>query len=138
MVADLQRAARPAGDVPVPSLPAWARPLVAERSARRVAVIEGLGIRVVGDPARLLLPDGPAADEGDLAPDRISVEAAAQAVSGVVAAALARAQEEPPRKKPARPPRPAATTLADAPGGDVVHELGRRVRRRLGRPFRRG
>ncbi len=73
MVARAPAGAGPsAGDVPVPPLPAWARPLVAARSLARVEVIERLGIDVVGDPACLLLPERPAAAEADLAPDRVS------------------------------------------------------------------
>ena len=138
MVAELQRHTRSAGDAPVPSLPGWARPLVAERSARRVAVIHRLGINVVGDPDQLLLPDGPAADEADLAPDRVSVEAAARAVSGVLSAAVALGRAQRAERKPARPHAPPASNLADSPGRDVAQELGRRVRHRLARPFRRG
>lgn len=138
MVAELQQATRPSGDVPVPALPAWARPLVAERSARRVAVIERLGIQVVGDPARLLLPDGPAAEDAELAPDRVSVEGAARAVSGVLAAAVDREQAQRAQRKPAQSPAPPAPSLAEAPGGAVARELGRRVRHRLARTLRRG
>ncbi len=90
MVRELQAAGRSAGDVAVPGLPGWARPLVAERSERRVETIARLGINVVGDPSCLLLPDEPAADTAGLGPERISVEAAALAVSGVVSGALQR------------------------------------------------
>ena len=60
----------------------------AERAPRQT--IARLGINVVGDPSCLLLPDEPAADTAGLGPERISVEAAALAVSGVVSGALQR------------------------------------------------
>jgi hypothetical protein len=124
MVRALQDAGRGAGDTPVPPLPGWARPLVAARSQRRVEVIERLGIDVVGDPASLLLPEQPPASEAELAPDRISVEAAAQAVTGVVASALERQQEA--RRRTPRPAPAAAPTLADAGRRALARELWKR------------
>jgi hypothetical protein len=124
MVRALQDAGRGAGDTPVPPLPGWARPLVAARSQRRVEVIERLGIDVVGDPACLLLPEQPPASEAELAPDRISVEAAAQAVTGVVASALERQQEA--RRRTPRPAPAAAPTLADAGRRALARELWKR------------
>jgi hypothetical protein len=145
LVPELQETGRSADDVPVPALPQWARPLVAERSRRRVEVIAKLGVRVVGDPATLLLPELPATSDADLQPDRISVEAASRAVAGVVAASLRPAKRRGPRKP--RPPAPTAapaaasgstgttpkdpTTLATRSGRELVGELGRRVRKRL-------
>lgn len=145
MVRELQGAGRSTGDVAVPALPGWARPLVAERSRRRVEFLEALGVQVVGDPACLLLPDEPAADEADLAPDRISVDAAARAVSGAVAGALNRqralnaqlrkAQRE-VEQQPEPPPEPQPTpapSLAGWGGRDLARELWRRQRSRLRR-----
>ena len=120
MVAALQRHTRSAGDAPVPSLPGWARPLVAERSARRVAVIQRLGINVVGDPDQLLLPDGPAADEADLAPDRVSVEAAAAGRQRGPLGSRRPGRAQRAERKPARPHAPPASNLADSPGRDVA------------------
>jgi hypothetical protein len=142
MVRQLQGSGRSTSDVAVPALPEWARPLVAERSRRRVEVIAELGIRVVGDPAVLLLPDLPPTADDDLKPDRISVEAATGALTGMVEAALrppkspARARRQPrrPAEKPKVDQRP---TVASAPGRDLVRELGRRVRRRVPRVRRR-
>jgi hypothetical protein len=98
--------------------------LVAARSQRRVEVIERLGIHVVGDPASLLLPEQPPVSQSDLAPDRISVEAAAQAVTGVVASALERQQEA--RRRTPRPAPAAAPTLADAGRRALARELWKR------------
>ena len=133
MVRELQGAGISAGDVPVPALPDWARPLVRERSERRVAVIEGLGIRVVGDPAHLLPPELPATADEDLAPDRISVEAAARAVAGVVDASLRPARR--PSRARNRKPVPAASdtapSLAATSVRGLVREVARRARSRL-------
>jgi hypothetical protein len=138
MVRELQEAGSSAGDVPVPALPDWAKPLVAERSERRVAVIDRLGVHVVGDPARLLLPELPVAAEEDLAPDRISVEAASRAVAGVVAASLRPAKRPArrprPRRQPALPAAESGPSLAATSGRELVRELGRRTQNRL---FRR-
>ena len=57
VVAGLQELGSSSNDVPVPPLPDWVRPLVAERSRRRVEAIRDLCINVVGDPERLIPPD---------------------------------------------------------------------------------
>lgn len=124
MVKELQSTGRSPGDVAVPALPGWARPLVADRSKRRVETIAGLGIHVVGDPACLLLPDEPAADPDDLGPDRISVEAAALAVSGVVAGALQRQRALAAQLKGAKAREAAGSSdLADVGRRDLAREL---------------
>jgi hypothetical protein len=131
MVRELQTAGRSPGDVAVPGLPGWARPLVAERSERRVQTIAELGVNVVGDPSCLLLPDEPAADAADLDPDRISVEAAALAVSGVVSGALQRQRALVAQLKDARQRgRPGSPALADVGRRDLLRELwGRQTAR---------
>jgi hypothetical protein len=134
MVRQLQQADRGAGDAPVPALPGWARPLVAERSERRVELIRGLGVNVVGDPARLLLPDLPESSDQDLSPDRISVDAAAAAITGVVAAAMPPAKRRAPAQRRPRTPTPtspAAPSLGTASGRQLLQELVRRTRSRL-------
>ncbi len=125
MVRELQNAGRSEGDVGVPALPGWARPLVAERSERRVETIAGLGINVVGDPSCLLLPDQPAAEAADLGPDRISVEAAALAVSGVVSGALQRQRTLAAQLRDAKQRERAesAPALADLGRRDLAREL---------------
>lgn len=124
MVRELQTAGRSVGDVPVPALPGWARPLVAERSERRVETIARLGINVVGDPSCLLLPDQPAADAADLGPDRISIDAAALAVSGVVSGALQRQRTLTAQLKDAkRHGRPGSPALAEVGRRDLAREL---------------
>jgi hypothetical protein len=124
MVKELQSAGRSDGDVGVPALPGWARPLVAERSERRVETIARLGINVVGDPSCLLLPDQPAAEAADLGPDRISVEAAALAVSGVVSGALQRQRALAAQLRVAkRQQRAGPPALAELGRRDLAREL---------------
>lgn len=135
LVRELQATGPAAGDVPVPPLPAWARPLVADRSRRRVAVIRESGINVVGDLDRLLLPDAPPADPAHLSPDRVSVDAAVHAVAGVVSAALEREaalgrQLEQARRRPG-PTAPPGPSVQQASGRALLGEVRRRVRRRL-------
>jgi hypothetical protein len=139
MVRALQQGGPGEGDVPVPALPQWARPRVAERSERRVAVIEALGVNVVGDPACLLLPELPATHEADLAPDRISVEAASLALAGVVEAALRTEKRSTGRssrpRRPVVPPSSASPRLNETRGSELLRELAKRARNRM---FRRG
>lgn len=141
VVPALQRAPRSGHDVPVPPLPEWVRPLVADRSRRRVEAIRALGINVVGDPERLLPPDQEPPHRADLAPGEVSLDAATAAVVGALDAALRqraaeerarrrRAERRGPRVAPVRGPR-----VADVGARDLVRELGRRVR---GRVRRRG
>jgi hypothetical protein len=136
VVRELQQAGPAAYDVSMPPLPAWVRPLVAERSRARVAAIRALGIRVVGDPELLLPPEQEAADPRDFAPAAVSVEAAAAAVVGALEASIRERSEWQAKPAPAPPPPPAPPpdpmkTLAVAPGRSLVRELGKRVRRRL-------
>jgi hypothetical protein len=138
LVPELQAAGRSVGDVPVPPLPGWARPLVAERSERRVSVLERLGVPVVGDPACLLLPELPVGDEQDLMPERISVEAASRAVVGVVAASLEPAKRPSGEQSRQVVPQDRGRPIAAAGGRELASALVRRVGSRLmRRPARR-
>lgn len=123
IVPELQSAGRPVPDVPLPLLPRWVRPLVAERSRRRVAAIGSLGLDVVGDPDVLLLPEQPEGDPADMAPQQISVEGATAAVAGALDAAFR-----------ARAAVPVPPTMADVAGRDLLRELWRRGRLRVRRP----
>jgi hypothetical protein len=141
VVRGLQDAGRSPYDAPMPGLPAWARPLVAERSERRVAAIAALGLRVVGDPSRLLPPDEEEGDDdgagtgtGTAAEATVAVETATAGVAGVLDAALraaGRAAGAP--AQPSQPPQSPAAGLPAVPGRTLARELGRRARRRLDR-----
>jgi hypothetical protein len=131
LVRGLQGAGRGAGDVSMPPLPAWARPLVAERSASRAAALGTLGIRVVGDPQALLPPADAGPEIPVVAPETISVEAAAAGLIGVLEAAERERRAR--RRDRARAARHAAPSLAETPGRAIMGELARRARRRLSR-----
>jgi hypothetical protein len=137
----LQAAGRPPYDEPMPPLPEWVRPLVRVRSQARVDALGELGVRVVGDPTRLLPPeqdrtgDSTGDRAGDGTPAAISVEAAVAAVVGALEAGLRQRPrderadgEDPPPPAPGAAPAPA---VEDAGGRDLVRELGKRARRRL-------
>jgi hypothetical protein len=73
-----------------PPIPRWALEQLRELSRKRVEAIRSLDVRVVGDPVRLLVPDGPPAQPVPISELGLSVEDAAAAVWGVVEAAYAR------------------------------------------------
>lgn len=141
VVSAMQAAGRSAYDAPMPPLPTWVEPLVVERSRARIDGIRALGVNVVGDPQRLLPPQnagGPASAD-DVVPTTVSVQTAAAGVVGVLEASLREDDLAAARQTSSGS---AATTrsaadLAEVGGRAIVHELGRRVRRRL-RPRRRG
>jgi hypothetical protein len=139
MVPALQEAGRQGDDVGGVPLPSWAQPLVAERSARRIKVIESLGVRVVGDLDCLRLPEQPTVDEP--APGSVSVAAAATALGGVVGAALAQPSPTPspkPSPKPGERRPGKAPAVAATSSRDLLGEVWRRQRRRFRPRARRG
>ena len=81
-------------DVAIPPLDPARADRVAELSRERAELVRSSGVRVLGDPDRLLVEASLSAT-GDLpeAPGTVSVEAAAAAVSGVLTVALRRERE---------------------------------------------
>jgi hypothetical protein len=108
------------------------QPAVTERSRARVDAIRSLGIRVIGDPERLLPPAGDPGDPEVRIPEAVSVEAAAAAVVGALEA-LFRDRQSRRRAHSRRtpPPADAGPALSDVDGRSLARELGRRARRRL-------
>ena len=142
MVPELGGVGRDSGDRPIPALPAWALPLVEERTRRRVAAIEEAGVRVVGDLRCLSVPDGyEPSPEGALdPPDTVSTRAATAALAGVVDAVRREqaTQRRPPgskrrKKKQAPPPTP---RLDEVSSRDLLREVARRQARRVRRSAR--
>lgn len=131
----MQTAGRSPYDEPMPPLPEWVRPLVARRSQVRIDAIGSLGLRVIGDPERLLPPQAEATAAGDPMPTTVSVETAAAGVVGALEASL--------RERPDRRPRtrarsradlgPSVSGLSELSHRDILRELGKRVRRRVSR-----
>lgn len=128
VVRGLQGAGRSAYDAAMPSLPEWARPLVAERSRARIEAIATLGVRVVGDPERLLPPDQAAAPAAAAGPATLAVETAAAGVVGALEASLRDRRRRPRGRKASPPP---VRALTEVPGRSILRELGRRARHRL-------
>lgn len=79
-----------------PPLPAWAAEEVRRLSQERVAAVQAMGVRVVGDPSHLLVPDDITTLEGDLEPPPVPPQVAATAVMGVLGRALAAKPRQPP------------------------------------------
>ncbi len=141
MVGSIKSSPPRADDVAIPQIPESARARVVELSAQRVGQIQESGVRVVGDPSNLLVPELPP-DDITPPPHEISIEVAARAISGILAAVEqreARTQRIAERKARAaeqavvrEPPSP-ATVLADAGGRELVRELGSRLRARVTR-----
>ncbi|MEP9362460.1 hypothetical protein ABLE68_05800 [Nocardioides sp. CN2-186] len=128
----LRKAPAAATDIAIPLLPRWAAEKVAEMSDYRSRAVVESGARVVGDPSRLrFVPDEHEEEIGDQ-PTMVSIESAARAIEGVVAAALRR--EKALQARPPRPsPRPSGPRLASTSSKDLLREIARRQRRRLSR-----
>jgi hypothetical protein len=81
-------------DRAIPLLPAWAWAPLVERSRERADGLVRLGVRIVGDPAAVLLPDQPppgVVDETGAtahAPTQVPVEVAGRALGGLIDGAL--------------------------------------------------
>jgi hypothetical protein len=102
-------------------LPGWALDRIRELSEQRAQALPGLGVRVVGDPAWLLVPDDVTAEDVDLDALTIPVDLAVEAVDAVIA------RQHELSGGPVVPTRPAA---ADLSGREL---LALAARRALGR-----
>ena len=79
----LLEAPRTEHERPLPMLPAWAVAKVAEASRAQVEAIQTSGVRILGDPATLLVdPTGPTSAVGP-DPDMVPLDVAAQALSAL-------------------------------------------------------
>jgi hypothetical protein len=98
-------------------------------SNRRADAVAALGVRVVGDPDTLRLPDDVPVRESEEAPPRLDADDAAEAVAAVLAVALRR------EKRLERTARAAAARATAQEGRRStlgrVPDLGRRIARRL-------
>jgi hypothetical protein len=89
MVPFLAKRPYPKGDVRIPSLPAWARPILAEISARREAWLEASGVRIVGDLADLRIVTDEGGAPAPAPPTKVSIDTATAAIEGLVRGAVA-------------------------------------------------
>ena len=95
LIPALIRSPRHPDDPAIPPLPGWAWAPLVERSRARVQGLASLGVRVVGDPDALLLPDEPppgaVADVGDGSTAdsmRVPLDVVARALDGLVDGAV--------------------------------------------------
>lgn len=93
LVSALVKSERDPDDPPIPPLPAWAWRSLVERSQARVEGLTELGVRVVGDPSALVLPDEPPAGavvdhRGHVPTMQVPLAVAARAVGGIVDGAV--------------------------------------------------
>lgn len=127
ILADLQ--SRPASSVGArtPPLPDWAVDQVRELSERRIDTIRSLGVRVVGDPEVMRVPDDIEVGSPTQEPPVLGPETAAAAVAAVMD--LAFRGERGPRPTQRRPPPPPARRGL----GTRLRGRARRELTRLGR-----
>jgi hypothetical protein len=128
---------RPAADEQRLAIPAWAVERVMDDMARHVREIAASGVRIVGDLDLLARPPRVRAEDEPAHPDVTSVliEAAAQALAGVISQATGRSWSfAPPR--PRELPSP-AESLAGVSARELIAELRGRVRRKAHRAFTR-
>ena len=112
-----------------PPLPSWAVDRVREISDARVKALGRLGVRVVGDPELLRLPDDAGAGADDACPP-ISVEMAARTLESVISEVDRRRAAAAPRSTPQAEPAPTATTPERLAAG--ARRTVRRLRSRRG------
>lgn len=87
VLADMQSRDVPPGPKS-PPLPEWAAGTVRELSRQRAEQVADLGVRVVGDPAWMLMPDDTPVAPSPLAPPELAVDVAAAAVAAVIGVGL--------------------------------------------------
>jgi hypothetical protein len=123
-------------DPPIPPLPSWAWAPLVQRSRKRVDGLARLGVRIVGDPSRLLLPDEPPPDVVDGGttppPTQVPIEIAGRALGGLIDGAV---QDREMSVQAAR--QRGARLTAEAGVPDVGRARRGPRRRRPGRPFGR-
>ncbi|RNL62230.1 hypothetical protein EFK50_10600 [Nocardioides marmoriginsengisoli] len=120
------RTALEEGGPKITGLPGWAYEKVADRAEAQVAAITAAGVRVVGDPSRLLLRGNVEPAELPAEITEISLDLLADVVRGAVdgsqsLAAMESRQASRARKSPAK----------ELGGRELVRLLGGRVARRL-------
>jgi hypothetical protein len=122
----------------IPPLPAWTVDRLTELSDARADAVAAADATVIGDPDLLRWHGEGVGDDLGEPPATLPTAAAAGAMEQALAGMLKQLRRQRPAPRPAPPPPPPAPvgpTVADASGGDLVRELGSRLRRRV-RPSR--
>jgi hypothetical protein len=127
----LLQSAREPSERPLPQLPDWAAQRVAAISRREVEELRSSGVRVVGDPAVLVLE--PTGHEEQLPPDpsQVPIGVAVDVLAAVFpdgSPAPSAKRVRSSRAKRVRQPDPLATTASAQLLGEVVRRQWRRVR----------
>lgn len=128
---------RPEDHQSLPGLPPWAVERVEELSRKQAEAVRSSGVRVVGDPDRLVTPaETLRVDEPGTAP-KVDVETAAQALSGLLDKAVRLHDREETRHqrqlRRVRRRRSRGTLLDDASGRELLASGLRRAAGRLTR-----
>lgn len=122
------------GDQRIPALPAWAVEPVAAVGRERLATIERLGLRPVGDVSSLLLPDDYVPGAADLTPATISMDGAVAVAGGVIERDTRRREHDEVRRARAAEKAAAPSgALGQASARSLAGELALRARRRVRR-----
>lgn len=138
MLQGLRRVPEDPSDVPIPKIPQWAVDRVAELGGMRAAQVAAHPGAVVGDPDLLAQLESGSDEAFSTLPDTVSMATAVAAIEAVVEASLRmeRQGRRSRRRRTAVPSGPGAVALpaiAAASGKDLVLEVARRQRRRLGK-----
>jgi hypothetical protein len=118
-------------ETPIPRLPGWTGPRLAELSAERAATVAASGARVVGDPDLLRTVEVAEAVGAQDPPEWMPVSAAAGAVEEAFARVLRQSRPRPAQRTTVKRPQ---DPLAGVSSRDLLREVGRRQAAR----FRRG
>jgi hypothetical protein len=144
MLAGMRMVPVQAFETPVPPLPGWTAPRLAELSDERVRSLRESDAVVLGDPERLRHVGDESAPDLPEPPLTVPVEAAAQALEKSWASALRqlraqakelRSAEKRLRREAARPVRPPGPMVAEVSSRFLLREVTRRQLRKL-RPGR--
>jgi hypothetical protein len=125
------------GEERIPPLPTWAAERVREMSERRVAEVRSLGVRVVGDPAHLLVPEIgeiPSRDQ----PVLVSSELAVRMIEHALDLVLEQRGEERDRQRQrleqlqraASRPRATGRPVDETPTRELLRVVAQRATRR--------
>ena len=139
LVKGLKMRPRPADHVALPGLPPWAGERVAELSRQQAEAVRSSGVRVVGDPDRLVTPIESLRIEESPEPPKVDLETASGALEGMLGKALRlhrreELQHQRALKQAARTGQANGRPVTELSGREL---LGAGLRRAAGRLTRR-
>jgi hypothetical protein len=127
---------RPAGHDPLPGLPPWAAPHVEKLSRRQADAVRSSGVRVIGDPERLVTPLERLRVEEQPEPPAVDLETAAQALEGLLGKAILmhdrqQARQRRALERAAEPGKGQGRSVSDMSGRELLGAGLRRAAARL-------